>query len=347
MRLYINGCYAISAQREFSTLLTNAPTQNYAGTMNALPVNYADYLDAGNTRRLSKVVKNAWCCAVEAIKNAQGQTISKIITATAFGCLSDTILFLNKIKDFPEVVSPTPFIQSTHNTVAGFVGMQLKLHGLNKTISQRNFSFEHGLIDGLINTTDNENILLIGFDEITPELSWIAESMGLINHTEDNSMTAMESNTNYTAIGEIYTAFILSNEKNSNTKCRIKDIRTIRIDAAKINEYICQMLLDNGLKPEDIDIFINGSNGIKQYDMPYQILSTELFSKSTLLHYKHLCGESFTASGYAVYLAANILHSQQIPSAMFVNSTNKKSYRNCLIYNYFEDKHSIILLTDE
>lgn len=345
--MYINGCFAICAQKKFSTLLTDAPTKNNFGTMNALPVNYADYLDAGNARRLSKAVKNAWCCAVEAIKDAQEQPISKIFTATAFGCLTDTILFLNKIKDFPEVVSPTPFIQSTHNTVAGFVGLQLKLHGLNKTISQRNFSFEHGLLDSLINTTTNENLLLIGFDEITPELSWIAESMGLINPTENNSLTVSESNINSTFIGELYTAFVVSNEKNTSTKCCIKDIRTIHTDAAKINEYICQMLSDNGLKPEGIDIFINGSNGIKQYDMLYQTLSTELFSKSTLLHYKHLCGESFTASGYAVYLAANILHSQQIPSVMLVNESNKKSYRNCLIYNYFEDKHSLILLADE
>lgn len=345
--MYINGCFAISAQREFSTLLIDAPSKNNTGTIYALPVNYADYLDAGNARRLSKVVKNAWCCAVEAIKDAHGQPISKIITATAFGCLTDTILFLNKIKDFPEVVSPTPFIQSTHNTVAGFVGLQLKLHGLNKTISQRNFSFEHGLLDSLINTTTNENVLLIGFDEITPELSWIAESIGLIIPTENNSLTVSESNANFTFIGEIYTAFVLSNEKNTSTKCRIKDVRTIVLKDNSIHDYTLQMLSENGLKPGEVDIFINGSNGIKQYDMPYQTLSTELFSKSTLLHYKHLCGESFTASGYAVYLAANILHTQQIPSVMFVNSIIKKSYRNCLIYNYFEDKHSLILLTDE
>ncbi len=42
-----------------------------------------------------------------------------IITGTALGCLEDTVTFLTRMIELnEELLPPTAFIQSTHNTVA-------------------------------------------------------------------------------------------------------------------------------------------------------------------------------------------------------------------------------------
>ena len=57
-------------------------------------------------------------------------------------------VFLRKMIEFEEkMLSPTAFIQSTHNTVGAQIALLLKCHHYNNTIVHRAFSFENALTE--------------------------------------------------------------------------------------------------------------------------------------------------------------------------------------------------------
>lgn len=71
-----------------------------------------------------------------------------IICATRWGCLQPTMRFLtDMIETAEQELKPTPFIQSTHNTVASLMAILTGNHGYNMTYSQGDRSLECALMD--------------------------------------------------------------------------------------------------------------------------------------------------------------------------------------------------------
>ena len=68
-----------------------------------------------------------------------------------------------------EMLPPTAFIQSTHNTVAAQIALMLKCHAYNNTFVHKGISFESALLDGIMLMRDNEasNFLVGAIDELT------------------------------------------------------------------------------------------------------------------------------------------------------------------------------------
>ena len=91
-----------------------------------------------------------------------------IICATQYGCMQNSVLFLNDMLRTHEMeLKPTPFIQSTHNTIASMVAIKLHNHGYNITYSHGTTSWQDALQDvsmqmqlGLL-----QSALIIEFDE--------------------------------------------------------------------------------------------------------------------------------------------------------------------------------------
>ena len=70
-----------------------------------------------------------------------------IITATSLGCLADTEKFLSSmVNNEPSMLNPTPFIQSTFNTIGGQLALITGNKGANITYVHRGFSFERCFI---------------------------------------------------------------------------------------------------------------------------------------------------------------------------------------------------------
>ncbi len=138
--------------------------------------------DAGVRRRMSRVVKFAVAAAVECVGGVEKiDDLDAIITATGFGCLADSEKFLrNIINDKEELLNPTPFIQSTFNTVGGQIAMARHNHCYNMTYVNRGHSFEDALLDAYMKAADGEasRILVGGFDERTDSQYRIMERMG-------------------------------------------------------------------------------------------------------------------------------------------------------------------------
>lgn len=133
-------------------------------------------------RRMSRIVKRAVSVGMECVQMVGNDAIDAIITATGFGCLDDSEKFLNNvIENDEQLLNPTPFIQSTFNTVGGQIGLLCKNHCYNMTYTHRGRSFESALLDAvlLLDAGEAHNVLLGAFDETTPTQHKIMERMGL------------------------------------------------------------------------------------------------------------------------------------------------------------------------
>lgn len=143
--------------------------------------------DAGLRRRMSRIVKTAVAVAAECAGGIEGaDDIDAVITATGWGCLADSERFLrNVIADGEQLLNPTPFIQSTFNTVGGQIALLRGNHCYNVTYVNRSHSFEDALLDAMMRLADGDSrdVLVGAFDEQTPSQHRIMERMGLFRGT--------------------------------------------------------------------------------------------------------------------------------------------------------------------
>lgn len=137
--------------------------------------------DMNIRRRMSPLLKTAVATAMEVLADfGERCPVDAIITASRLGCIADSEKFLANIIDNKEqMLNPTPFIQSTFNTVGAQIALLKGLHCYNMTYSHREISLESALLDAMIRI-DNKlsQAVLIGvFDEITPTVSTILARM--------------------------------------------------------------------------------------------------------------------------------------------------------------------------
>ncbi|MCZ2443200.1 MAG: 3-oxoacyl-ACP synthase, partial [Flavobacteriales bacterium] len=115
--MYIRSASAVSPQASFNQMLST-PAVYTGDKLNCIEPDYSKYIDPKLIRRMSRIIKMGVAAAMEALKDAELSMPDAIITGTAYGCLADTDAFLSRMVEFnEELLSPTSFIQSTHNTV--------------------------------------------------------------------------------------------------------------------------------------------------------------------------------------------------------------------------------------
>ena len=138
--------------------------------------------EASMRRRMSRVLKTGVSTAVECLGGRENiDRIDAVVTATGLGCLADSEKFLRNVIDGNEqLLNPTPFIQSTFNTVGGQVALLRHNHCYNVTYVNRGHSFEDALLDTMMRIDDGESrdVLLGAFDERTESQFRIMQRMG-------------------------------------------------------------------------------------------------------------------------------------------------------------------------
>lgn len=263
-------------------------------------------------RRMSRIVKMGVACGLECISDMPSEKIHGIITATGLGCLADTEKFLNTLIENEErMLNPTPFIQSTFNTIGAQIALFRQIHAYNMTYVHRGLSFESALLDAMLKIWEGaENILVGAMDEITESSYIIQQRLGLLKEIQ---------------AGEGAQFFLLSRDAGEQPLAEIRAVETFagQQTTKEINTRIVSFLQRNGLETQDIHRLITGMNEPAQ---------TVLFPKSIHLSFKDECGEYPTASAYAVWKAVN--EAQQCTETT-----------NILIYNHHHSiNHSLILI---
>jgi hypothetical protein len=148
--------------------------------------------------------------------------------------------------------------------------------------------------------------------------------------------------------GEGSAYFILSADKKDKSYACLREVKTIYKPANldEILNRVTSMLSISDLTIADIDIILLGINGDNRNDHLYYEFAGSIFPGTPIAYYKHLCGEYYTATGFALWLAANILKRHTVPSILYINNDRYQQVRNILIYNQYNNvNHSLILVT--
>jgi hypothetical protein len=123
-------------------------------------------LDPRAARRFSRVLRMSLAAAYTALERAEIDSPDAVLLGTGMGCLDDTAKFLFALTDEGEtMLSATPFINSTHNTLAAQVAVQTGCKGFNETWVNRTVSFAAALDAAIARTAAERHVLLGGVDE--------------------------------------------------------------------------------------------------------------------------------------------------------------------------------------
>ena len=349
MKTYIRSSSCISPQKTFRNEGFLTGIVEYTGTrLNALEPDYKEFIDPKLIRRMSHVIKMGVAAAKDCLNQAGVEMPGAIITGTALGCLEDTVGFMTRmVEQNEELLPPTAFIQSTHNTVAAQVALMLKCHGYNNTFVHKGISFESALIDAimLLREQDADNILVGGTEEMVDVSFKILTRLGLYRRQPTSNLELLSTEAKGSMGGEGAAFFLLTDKGSEDNLAELSAIKTLY----NINDIvmgITKFLAENNLEPDDIDLVITGKNGDLKNDAIYKQLSSSIFKNNNIANYKHLCGDYATSSSFALWLAANVIERGLIPQTVIEKQADSQAPKKVLIYNHYLNKyHSLMLVS--
>jgi len=335
-KCFINGIGVIAAQDvllptdQFSTL-------NEDVNLAVEPV-YKELIAPNLIRRMSKGVKMGIYASQVALNEANVTVPDAVITGTGLGCIEDSEKFLKGILDNDEqFLTPTSFIQSTHNTVGAQIALRLQCKGYNFTYVNRDSSFEMALLDGLmqIKADEEQNILVGGIDEVSDHTIKLLQIAEIIRSEKNKNAALYAEGANF---------FALSNTKQENTYAEVVDV-TICNQVADVNTWITEFLAKNNTSISEVDAVIMGINNT-EVNAQYNQSLLAVFQHKTILHYKHLIGQFDTASAYGLGLAAQYMKHKKV-SDNFIYSGSIGSVQQVLLVNQnFGKDYSLVLLKE-
>jgi hypothetical protein len=268
--------------------------------------NYKEFIPPAVLRRMSPVLRIGLAASIEC-KNEIKKEFDAIIVGTALGCLKDTEKFLVTIHTTTSsVLSPTAFIQSTHNTIGGQISLGLKNHAYNMTHTQNNLSFEISVLDAILCIQEGKKNVLVGAaDEKIDFLKMVQP--GLIpKHYPLSSGGSF---------------FALSKEKN-NSGIGIKSLYT-SFNSKELDVELKSFVKDEGLDLKEIDLILH-SNSRKISEI----------KGINCMDYLNYTGVHYTASAFAVHIAHDYLEAKNKNYSIVVNDMCKGSLGLILLARY-------------
>jgi 3-oxoacyl-(acyl-carrier-protein) synthase len=351
MGYYIRSASSISPQNTFgkSSFLAE-PVPHTGNCLTSMEPDYTKFIDPKSLRRMSRIIKMGVAAAMECLQKAGVQTPDAIVTGTAYGCLEDTEIFLTRmVENKEELLSPTAFIQSTHNTVGAQIALLLKCHQYNNTFVHRGFSFESALLDAMMLLEENKThqVLVGGLDEITSTSYAILSRLGIYKQEPVSSLNMLKAKRKGTIAGEGTAFFLLANDPSGNDLARLDAMDTFYkpADDAETKKNISSFLVAQGVDINGVDLVITGRNGDERTDRVYNQSTPAIFGDRALIRYKQLCGEYPTSTAFALWLAAGILKNGFVPDWISEDQPLPvKTIKRILIYNHYQNIHHSLFL---
>lgn len=349
-RVYINSIASISPQKTFDNSVFLDEIIDYNDTVIlAQDPSYKQYIPPAAARRMAKGIKMGVVASKIAMDEASIETVDAIITGTGMGCMIDSEKFVSAIIDNNEqYLTPTSFIQSTHNTVAGQIALGMGCKAYNFTYVHSAISFESALLDAHLQLQNDEarHILVGGVEELGEHTTKVHR---LIDHIKPEPVSVaevLESKTQGAVFSEGANFFVVSNEKTESCYAELLAVETFNsLSKEKVSATVQAFLEENNLNPEAIDAVVLGNNGDVDFDVYYSELSRALFPQTQQLYYKHLVGENNTVSAFGVWLASKILKIQRIPDIVKMKGKASEKIETVLCYNQYRGQnHSLVLL---
>lgn len=343
MNIYIKDVSHISNQEPFLENWFENPiiyNQNY---IRSIDPDYKQFFSAIESRRLGIILKRALATAINLTQKTGIQNPDAIITGTGLGCIENTEKFLNAMIDNDEeMLTPSYFMQSTHNTISSQIAIRLKCHGYNSTYSHCGTSFDSALFDAFMQFQLGEinTAIVAAHDELTPDYFKLLEKIKYWKNGEISEEILRKAEDYGSFAGEAAVAFMISNEEDNNNWAKIKKFEMFN------KQPNCEKLEELNINSDEIDAVVVGLSGDKENDNVYKNFYQKYFKSKPIIWYKHIFGESYSVSGLGLYVAATIIKKQKITEHLIFEANKiPKTINKILFYNHFQNKsHSLILL---
>ncbi|MCX2745369.1 beta-ketoacyl synthase chain length factor [Mangrovivirga sp. M17] len=338
MKAFISATSSISPVRSFGVEkdLTQF-NEEEVGYLKAIEPSYRSILNPKMARRMARVIKMGMATALDCLSSAKVENPGAISIGTGLGCLEDTYKFFKQIDDSDEgLLSPTSFIQSTHNTIAGQIALFIGCENQNFTFSNRGFSFENALEDGILKLAEGDDDILIGgIDEITSESIELLELLncsGKINNSE------------IPVAGEGASMFMLTN-KPDNAIVEIIDIECFFGDNSNVDiiSEIEELLNKNGLSEEDLSGIVSGANGLPNDPAFYKSIAGH-YNDKPVYEFKKLSGEYFTSTAFGLHVSVDIMHAQKGIETININDNKEGEFKHLLLINNYGNQYRTLIL---
>ena len=359
--VFVLSAKQISLQQPLSEAWMQEPIAYDVPFTRSIDPSFKEYVSPIEARRMGKILKRALATSKEALKEAGLDTVDAIITGTGYGCIENTEFFLDALSNEGEqMLKPTYFMQSTHNTISSLVAIQTKNHGYNVTYAHKSISFDSAMQDawwqfklGKINTA-----LVGGHDEMTETFYHILKKGGVMGHDDEmcgeSAVSIVLGSALRQAQGpQLLTAASRHCEERSNPEtkplCKLTGFQMLHQPTTDtMQDSLAKMLQNAGKSLADVDYILTGISGDHSNDEAYLNEAKLLFGDKPLLKYKHLFGESFTSSGIGLYVAAQCLKAGRVPAALFVDAkeASDRQPKCILLYNRSDGKNVSLTLLE-
>ena len=156
-----------------------------------------DFVKPLEARRMGKLMKASLLSSLKALRQAGIDCPDAIITGTSLGCWENTEALLTQIEQEGEVMlSPTNFMQSTHNTIGSNIAIRTHCHGYNVTYTQGDDSLEWALRDARRQLASGRcKTVLVGcHDETTPLYRSLMDRLGVTDLPSIHSIAIVLTN---------------------------------------------------------------------------------------------------------------------------------------------------------
>ena len=334
--VYVLSAKQISIQQPLSEEWMQDPVHYDVPFVRSADPSFKDYVSPIEARRMGKILKRALATSKEALKAAEMDTVDAVITGTGYGCIENTEFFLDALSNEGEqLLKPTYFMQSTHNTISSLVAIQTKNHGYNVTYAHKGISFDSALQDAWwqFQLGKIDSALVGGHDEMTETFYHILKKGGVMGHDEERCGEAAVS---------VVLGSALRQAQGPQPLCRLTGFKMLHQPTMNTQmDALATTLQAAGKSLADVDYILTGLSGNHSNDEAYLNEAKTLFGDKPLLRYKHLFGESFTASGLGFYVAAQCIKAGRIPAALFVNPTeaSDRQPKCIMLYNRSDGKN--------
>ena len=344
-RLYIVDMNCISPQFTFDQSLFEHGSVDYVGNRYlAKEPAFGSIIPSGLLRRMGKAVRIGVGAGLPLINRNSG--IDGIVLATANGGLEDCLKFLNQIVDYEEgTLTPTNFVQSTPNAVAGSLALMSNNTGYNITHVNKGLAFESALLDVILLLSEGQasKVLLGGIEEISDYNYNIDLLAGSFKEEEVMSSNLLTSNTAGTVCGEGAAMFVISSELVKDAFAEIVDTEQVSYpDKETLFEKLNCFLVRNEMTPSQIDTLVLGYSGDNRNDYWFDDVRESIFPSSTVYSYKDLVGDYPTSSGFAMWFGVQVILGQNIPGR---DTAVDRKAENVLVYNHYKGvQHGFVIL---
>ncbi len=314
---FITAASSISHQLSFKNEGFSESSLELPSDSLLLSPNFKEYISPNNIRRMSEILRTAVTCSLDCLMQAGIEKPDAIIVGTGLGCLVETEKFLeNFIANEEGLISPTAFIQSTHNTVGGQLSILLGNHNYNMTHTQNTLSFEHALQDAALCIEEgNEHVLVGGADEHISLLNDVVGKLGF----ENLHMTSAAS------------FFILSKSNNEKAIAKIIDCGSYAF-AESFADAINSFLAQTKIKKDEIDLILFSS-----LDAQSEKEIKTLFPESETLDYLKYSGTYFTNSAFALHFAIDSFkHHHDKPKRILICNHLHKNHIGIILVESLE-----------